>query len=95
MIDVEAMNDYFAIKLPEENDIFVPNVNISYDFSRRFNFSNITESEIIPCILSIKSNAVGEDKISLRFIRLVLPYIISPLTHIINFSLTSLRFPDA
>jgi len=62
--------------------------------SNRFKFEMATEEEILKCLSKIKSNAAGEDKINLKFVKLILPYIIGPLTHIINFSLTTRIFPQ-
>jgi hypothetical protein len=46
-------------------------------------------------VRSSKSNAIGLDEIPLKFIKLFLPCILSPLTHIYNESISSKKFPSA
>lgn len=58
-----------------------------------FQFSSVTESEVYKSVMSIQSNAVGEDGMSIRFIKLVLPYITNLLTHIFNHCITTSTFP--
>lgn len=55
----------------------------------------MSECDVLKAIMAIKSNAVGDDGIYLRFVKIVLPFIISTLTHIINHCFSSGRFPDA
>lgn len=59
----------------------------------KFQFSCVTESDVHKAIINIQSNAVGEDGMPIRFIKIVLPYIINPLTHIFNHCLTTSTFP--
>ena len=59
-----------------------------------FHFSPVDTAEIKKIILSIKSKAVGCDKISRRMITTVLDYLLPAIFHIINFSLDSGSFPS-
>jgi hypothetical protein len=60
-----------------------------------FNFRTVSISEVKNAIRSTKSNAVGLDGISLKFIKLFLPLILSPITHIFNTAISTKKFPDA
>lgn len=59
-----------------------------------FSFSPVVELDVGKSISQIKSNAISEDGIPLKFIKLLLPHLIRPLTHIINFCFMSSSFPD-
>ena len=59
-----------------------------------FSFSHITPLDIEKSVYKLKSNAVGCDNISVRFIKLIMPFILMPLTHIINHSISSSCFPS-
>jgi hypothetical protein len=61
--------------------------------SNLFTFRTVSFFEVKRALRSIKSNAVGLDDISLKFIKLFLPMILSPLTHIFNESISSNIFP--
>lgn len=94
-IDANTMNNYFLTANSETNSsLFNINENLLFGGENRFKFEMAQEQDIIKCLLSIKSNAVGVDGISLRFIKLILPSVIGALTHIINHSLTSRVFPS-
>lgn len=60
-----------------------------------FKFVPCTENEVSVAIFSITSNAIGLDGIPLRFIKIILPSIISPLTYLFNLFITSSKFPRA
>ena len=65
------------------------------DFKNRFNFVPVCELDVIRCVCRIKSNATGDDGISIKFVKILLPYIVRPLTHIINHCFTTSTFPEA
>lgn len=58
-----------------------------------FSLSNVTSLTVMRALTGIKSNAIGNDQIPPRFIKLILPHILSYLTHIFNTILTSSKFP--
>ena len=94
-IDADSLNDYFLSSNKFNNSKpFQLNEKLIYRHSSRFQFKMATESDILKCLYAIKSNAAGEDLISIRFVKLILPQVIGVLTHIINFSLTTRIFPS-
>jgi hypothetical protein len=60
-----------------------------------FSFSNVSDREVIDAIRGIKSKAAGLDGISIRFLRLILPSILTCVTHMFNTVLTCYIFQDA
>ena len=60
-----------------------------------FNFSKITETDVYNAVQRIHSNSLGADGITIKMIKLVLPFVVSALVNIINFSLTTAVFPSA
>nr|XP_037872523.1 uncharacterized protein LOC119629726 [Bombyx mori] len=59
-----------------------------------FQFSPMTSDDISKIILSIRSNAIGYDKITRRMITTALDHLILTITHIINFSFSTNMFPS-
>jgi hypothetical protein len=53
----------------------------------------VEEDEVFAAIMSL--GAVGADGFSLKFIKIVLPHILSVLTQLFNFSITISTFPSA
>jgi hypothetical protein len=60
-----------------------------------FAFSCVEEAVVFNGIMGIKSDAVGADDFSMKFIRIVLLHILSVLTHLFNFVIISCSFPTA
>lgn len=63
----------------------------------RSNFchTNIDLSDTVCAIESVKSNAIGNDGICPKFLRIILPHIAYYVHHIFNTILTTSIFPDA
>jgi Reverse transcriptase (RNA-dependent DNA polymerase) len=61
--------------------------------SRAFGFSNTYELEVFNSVLQVKSNAIGMDEVPMKFLRILLPYILPYITHIFNTVLTTSCFP--
>jgi hypothetical protein len=59
-----------------------------------FSFATVNESEIYDAIMSIRSHATGGDRISLSFMKLLLPVVLPVLTHIFNHIFVSSKFPE-
>lgn len=59
-----------------------------------FKFRLVTEEELLNCILSIGSCAVGIDGISINMIKACLPHCLKPLVNILNSSLETSSVPD-
>ena len=92
--DANSLNQHFLSSSSTINtSSFKVNEDLLYNLSYKFNFEMCTENDVLVCLSTIKSNAVGEDGVGLKFVRIILPFIIGPLTHIINFSLTTCTFP--
>lgn len=97
----ETFNSFFINAV---NNLTMPN-NVTTN-SRRvllnlntvkkpFQFSIVSEEEIKNIILSFENKySAGYDEIPITVIKVALPFICSPLTHIINHSLTSGIFPE-
>jgi Reverse transcriptase (RNA-dependent DNA polymerase) len=60
----------------------------------QFSFQTVSLSVVKCAVRSIGSEAVGLDNIYLKFIKLFLSYILSPLTNILNTSISSKLFPN-
>lgn len=58
-----------------------------------FSFAECNEADIISAIFSISSNATGLDAIPLRFIKLILPFIINPIMYLFNLFINTSKFP--
>lgn len=58
-----------------------------------FVFHEIENFEIVNAVFDIKSNAVGLDNISIKFIKIILPLAISHFNHLFNSIITTTRFP--
>ena len=59
----------------------------------KLNLVSFSESEVYNSIPPIQSNAVGHDCIHLKFVKLILPFVLSTITHIFNHVLTINIFP--
>lgn len=62
-------------------------------FQNCFAFRNVLDVDVATALWAVKSNAVGLDKIPLKFLKILSPVILPYLTHIMNFAITSAVFP--
>lgn len=90
--DVEGINKFFIQQAPAAFDIDTEIQFYSSNKSfRQHNslktFSSIDEDHVSKTVQSLASNAYGLDGIGLTMVKFVLPYAVSALTHILNFSL--------
>lgn len=60
-----------------------------------FHFRVCDESDVVIALSSITSNAVGLDGIPLKFIKLILPSVITQITYIFNVIFRSSNFPSS
>lgn len=96
-ISVNDMNKYFS-EMGNGNGI---NDNVLNVFSTirqpniksTFNFKPVTEEEIKQVMNEVKSNAVGNDEVSILMVKSVSPYALGAITHLINKSLEKGEFP--
>lgn len=94
--DPNILNDFFTSSMSDSNfasDSF-PCSHISSDVDSRFELHLPDISDIIDRILKLKPNITGPDGISGRMLHLALPFIVAPLTHIINVSFETGRLPQ-
>ncbi|KAI8130510.1 hypothetical protein CVS40_0789 [Lucilia cuprina] len=61
--------------------------------SEGFTFANVTETDVLNAVLSIKSQAVGADQIHIKFLKFIILPILKHLTFIINRVLTTSVVP--
>lgn len=59
-----------------------------------FYFSHVYPRDVIRSISSFSSNAMGDDKLTLRYFKICLPVILPFLIDLLNFSLTHSVFPS-
>lgn len=67
---------------------------IRYRHSETFRFRAFKEYEACQIVHSIKLNSVDHNNISAKFMKLILPSLITPLTHIFNQITTTSSFAD-
>jgi len=58
-----------------------------------FSFHVVNEFDVLKAISATKSNAIGADDISIKFIKEILPAVLPVITAIFNKSLTTSKFP--
>nr|CAI5863097.1 unnamed protein product [Callosobruchus analis] len=94
--DANAINDHFISvykqSLGETETIRFYSGNTFSD-NQKFQFSMAHPNDIKKAILSIKSESIGTDNISLTMIKMCLPTLLPYITHIINSCLESGYFP--
>lgn len=87
-------NQYFTMSSNSQFSFNPPNVNFYDSYPNKFSFRNVSSIEVCNSINQLKSNAVGVDNISIKFIKLLQPNINLFITHIFNYILTSSYFPS-
>lgn len=97
-VDINGLNQHFS-SLPISIDPALKAATISDINSTPlpncvcFSFSPVSTCEIKKIILSISSKAVGTDSIGRALLIPILDVLLYPITHIINFSLSTGSFP--
>lgn len=91
-IPVEDFADFFSnIAAPS---VVVPPIPDQQDVDG-FSFRHIDTAECLEAFAGIKSNAVGLDGISIKFLRVLLPFISEHIRHIFNHAITCSVFPSS
>lgn len=90
-LDPDILNNFFCIEEPEEENNVV--LQPSMFCSSTFEFSPVSENNVYDAVMNVKSNAIGEDGVSMKFLKIILPYFVKPLTHIFNHCITTSSFP--
>lgn len=94
-IDCEQLNKHFIISTDPQVKLPDANIRADSNLASEFSFRNVSILEVANALQHIKSNAVGVDHISLRFIKLLLPVLLPYLTQFFNNILTTSKFPTA
>ena len=94
--DPESVNKYFLSVFNKSNNC--ANKTAFYNSSKlndglSFSFSMQPPEIIKKYVYSIKSNAAGNDDLTLEMLKLSLPVVLNHLTHIVNSCLESGYFP--
>lgn len=63
------------------------------DSNLNFNFSYITQNDVIESIFNVQSNSIGPDGIDPKFLKIIYPFILPHLTHIFNSIILRSQFP--
>lgn len=87
----DEINNFFSSNFTV--DQYLPSIVLPNENGFKFTLTN--EYEVSKAINSIKSNAIGLDGIPPKFVKLVLPYIISPITHVFNTVIATGKYPAA
>ncbi|XP_075159642.1 uncharacterized protein LOC142232836 [Haematobia irritans] len=88
-INVDELNEKFVnLPIPEIEDNITVQQPLNIDAEQILTFYNVR------ALISIKSNATGYDDINPKFVKLIAPQILRPLTHVINFNITTSTFPN-
>jgi len=93
----DELNNHFAnIKITNSVKFNLSDTNNAnhQNTLNEFSFECIDPETVRKAIYRIKSSAVGNDQISMLFIKLILPYITNPITNMFNLSLMSGTFPS-
>lgn len=98
-LNANEINTKFAqiTNTPSQSDPEILNFyskNYKTDFVSKLNFTPVCEYDISQIILKIKTKSSGIDNINITMVRLLCPFIIPHITHIINFCLVNSVFPD-
>ena len=103
ILSAENMNKHFcevgpklSVTVPVYKDISYNDFLVSKDRDCTLDSFNEVSSEMIKSyVLSLSSNKAITDQLPLKVIKAILPIIVHSLTHIVNLSLSTGKFPDA
>lgn len=90
---LESLNSSLIGVVSNDNHGFLVNDTIN-ESENLFYFSNVSGVDVVEAFSQVKSGAVGMDGIHLRFIKLLLNFLLPYITHIFNFCLTTSTFPE-
>lgn len=94
VMDPDELNKHFTLSCKGSAALVCPDVNFSFDSAfSGFSFVHVNEMEVWQYFANMKSNAVGTDGVPTKFIRLLMPIIITHVTHIFNTCITTSIFP--
>jgi hypothetical protein len=87
IFSLDELNCYYSSDIGTNQPVYTPAAQTRQ--SEGFNFQTVSIFTTKRAFRGIRSNAIGLDGISLKFIKLFLPLIMSPATHIFNTSISS------
>ena len=87
------INEEFVKKFSRSNRTFSPTQETPSLES--FYFQHMIETDVISALFHVRSNAVGMDRIPLKFIKSICPVIVKPITHLFNVIVYTSQFPKA
>nr|CAH7735754.1 unnamed protein product [Callosobruchus chinensis] len=93
--DADEFNNFFIDGVPTGTSVKdAYKCSTLCDVEDKFVFTSVSVDDVERVLWSIKSNAVGTDKIDLKMLQLVFPNLGYIITYIINFCLTHNTFPE-
>lgn len=94
--DPNKINNFFANyggDLPLDPSILSYYRSRRFGSKREFNFSSVSEIDILNIIVKLKTGAMGFDGINLFTLNLCIPFLLPYITHVINFCIGKSVFP--
>lgn len=93
-VDVDSLNEKFTnIPTVIANDNFYNHLSLPNQNANTFSFMCVDNIDVLSSCFSIKSNAVGLDNIHPKFLKIILPVLITHITFIFNTIITKSTFP--
>ena len=92
---VNEINNFFVNSVPFNGDVGSLFVFSGQTPSHsQFGFQTVDEFTILAAISSIKSNAVGDDGVPLKFLKIMMPVILPFICHLFNSCIVDSVFPS-
>lgn len=94
-VNCTELNKLFLTSVPQASirPIALQAEDSSSRLEDGFDFSGVTPEDVVESLISLKSNAIGFDKVNPTFFKAILPHILPFVTHIINTIFTTSIFP--
>jgi hypothetical protein len=86
------INDHFAASVSNGDILDNSDISSGHLGDGEFTFDEVGQFGIFGALGSISSDACGFDGVSLKFLKLIIEYVIDPLTHLVNCSLSTSCF---
>lgn len=74
--NLDEFNNFFA-SIHKSNGVDLNDLSLSTNINSTFSFQEVDDEQILNAFNKIKSNAIGDDEIPLKFLKLVMPIRIS------------------
>ncbi|XP_055628243.1 uncharacterized protein LOC129769796 [Toxorhynchites rutilus septentrionalis] len=91
----DEINHSFCRNFTDNHTIIHNSNESTYVERESFYFDSINQEDVIYAMNAIKSNALGLDMLPLKFLKVICPILIEPITHLFNHIVTTSVFPDA